>query len=136
MNLKILSAIALVLSGCNPPGARGVLIAITHEPTLATAVYKIVKGKTTKEEVLKRFGTPDIAADGANTKVSPNFPPVLMHSMIYELSGVPVLADPATLRKLYPYSSIDDGHTVFVYGEFCHKAGDAFFVPVVNVGAA
>ncbi|MCI0560202.1 MAG: hypothetical protein MN733_17070, partial [Nitrososphaera sp.] len=91
MELNKVFIFVMVLSGCS--GGRGVLVAITHEPTLATEVHKIVKGKTTKEEVLKRFGTPDIEANVTNSTINPNFPPVLMYGMTYELAGVPTRAD-------------------------------------------
>ncbi|MCI0400377.1 MAG: hypothetical protein L0Z68_03620 [Gammaproteobacteria bacterium] len=134
MKLNKVFIFVMALSGCS--SGRGVLVAITHEPTLATEVPKIMKGRTTKGEVLKHFGMPDIEADGANSTVNANMPLVLMYGATYELAGVPIRPNPSNLMKLYPYSSIDEGHIVFVYEEFCHKGGDVVFVPVVNVGAS
>lgn len=110
--------VCLCIQGCLPPNHWG------HDPPLAHNVPQIVKGQTTRDEILQYFGPPDIEADGANSIVNPNMPIIRMYK---ELSGWPLYRDAefpkfTELEKLFPYRSIDDDHVSFVYNElYYHK---------------
>lgn len=84
-----------------------------HNPPLATNVSRIVKGQTTRAEILKYFGIPDIEADGANSKVNSTGP----LAQLWEYRRRPdVLSE-----ELFPYSSIDNKHVTFLYLEFAGR---------------
>lgn len=124
----IILAAVLALVGCG----AGLPPKFLHEPALATNVPQIVKGQTTKEEVLEYFGMPDIEAHGAHSKVSSNMALILMYKDPKQ--RIPMVADNIGVEGLFPYSSIDDEHIAFVYLEHCVNPTTETFVPVVNVG--
>ncbi|MCI0400374.1 MAG: hypothetical protein L0Z68_03605 [Gammaproteobacteria bacterium] len=123
----VLIVVMLALVGCD----GGLRYKFVHEPTLATNAPKIVKGQTTRKEILKYFGPPDIEADGAQSKVSSNMPLIMMYRQ-YRSNNLP--SDIGS-EGLFPYSSIDDEHISFFYVEHCYKYTTQAFVPVLNVGA-
>jgi hypothetical protein len=86
-----------------------------HDPPLSRNVGKIVKGKTTREEILRIFGPPEIEADGPNAKASPNLPEfrTIRESVP---RGFTIDIEYPTASPI-PYSSIDDEHLAYVYLE-------------------
>lgn len=118
--------IALGLVGC----IQGIPYKFIHQPVLAANVPKIIKGQTTREQILKFFGPPDIEADGAQSKVNSNMPLIMM----YRESGFKnELPSGLRLERFFPYSSIDEEHIAFFYLEHCYKYKLQTFVPVANV---
>jgi len=101
----------LSLSGCVIPFDERWL----HNPPLSRNVSKIIKGQTTKEDVIRLFGPPDIEADGPTAKASPNLP--LFRMM--QAAGPPkfrIEIEYPSVSPL-PYSSIDDEHVALLYLE-------------------
>ena len=89
-----------------------------HTPPLATNVAKVVKGQTTRGDVLRMFGPPDIEADGPTAKANDSLPRFRMLTETGAKVGIRV--DHRSASPV-PYSSIDDDHVLFVYIEEAHR---------------
>jgi hypothetical protein len=126
MTLLLLS-IAL---GCVP---KKVLV---HNPPLGRNVHQIVRGQTTKSQILARFGLPDIEADGSRSKVNANTPLAIWWGEY--LKAAPEWTD------AMPYSGIGSNQEALFYVEFFAKgilgtvrgARDVPMLTLANEGAA
>ena len=108
---------------------------VVHVPCLAKNLPKLVKGQTTRAEVLELFGVPDLQADGADITLYPESAMgqyrakkraewERINEKYVEINkkssqNIP-LVDPDYLHKiamLQAYSSIDEEHVALLYLE-------------------
>lgn len=85
-----------------------------HDPPLSRNLGKIVKGQTTRDEILRLFGPPDIEADGPRAKASANLP---LFRMLREATPRTEIQIEYPAVSPTPYSSIDSDHVAFLYLE-------------------
>ena len=122
---------------------------VVHDPPLAQNVSRLVKGKTTRSEVLEWFCVPDLQADGADITLYPhsamgefrqkkraeiekqnkyileyNKKKRYRKSRITSPLGDPDWWD--KYAKLQAYSSIDEEHVALLYLESDSKVGVAW----------
>jgi len=126
-----------VFSGCTYTYRERVV----HSPILASNVPKLVKGTTTRSEVMQWFGVPDLQADGSRITLYPESPmgQYRLHGrarLIEQQSQFgkkgslanPLAIDPDIYEKiarLRPYSSIDDAHVALLYEEMYYLSQSA-----------
>jgi hypothetical protein len=106
----------------------------THEPPLAAGMTRLVKGITTRNEVLRYFGEPDLEVAGSVVTIAPDGPMRRIAVMASEMAAQAIEHpsarkpgakeprqergfDPNEWMRLHPYSSIDDEHTALIYWE-------------------
>ncbi|MCI0557352.1 MAG: hypothetical protein MN733_02575 [Nitrososphaera sp.] len=94
----------LCLKGCPIP----IDIKWVHDPVLAKNVPRLIKGKTTREEVVRYLGPPDVEVDGTNVKANPAAP-------IFRIEGISSAFSAKVFEKSTPYSSMDAEHIAFIY---------------------
>lgn len=104
----------LVLMWCFSGCAFPLRTALTHTPPLRDNVPQLVAGRTTRDELLRWFGTPYIHADGAIATLNPR----------EKKEGVVTARLP---KSEIPYSSIDLDHEAFYYLEV--KSTGFFILP-------
>jgi hypothetical protein len=105
-------------------------VRLVHEPALAANIDKLVKGTTSKHDVLRYFGLPDFEVNGSNVTIHRGSPMARLRTQLdgrvteakrqSEQSWGPkpqVNFDPDEWIKSHPYSSINDDHVVFLYVE-------------------
>lgn len=80
-----------------------------HSPRLATNVHRLQIGQTTKSEVFKYFGFPDIEADAATSRVNLGGPLASFWGKHFKASR--------EWTESLPYSSINEQHSIFLYVE-------------------
>jgi len=86
----------------------------THVPPLATNVPRIVKGQTTRAEVLDWFGEPDLETEQGQAKANLNM--AMIRSYWPADTGIPEPLK-ADLERAFPYSGIDENHEALLYVE-------------------
>lgn len=84
-----------------------------HDPPLARNIDNLVEGQTTRIDILRMFGEPDVHADGPNATVSDNHP-MLRWDTDKPLPDKRFIEE---FKQAHPYSSIDDRHEAFFYLE-------------------
>jgi len=121
----------LLISGCSITSSKH--FRFIHSPPLANGVPKIVEGQTTKDEIIKYYGVPDLEVDGTTIILHPETPLGRLIENIrmtkrYHLD-TNIWVD--EWSKLLPYSSINDEHIVFLYLEIDSNWKDTFtYVPM------
>jgi hypothetical protein len=118
------AAAAILVQGCSSSHLSVVL----HDPPLERNVHRVVKGTTTRTEILNWFGVPDILADGNLITLYPESAMGQYRARMraeleknkadMEKAGLNI--DPEFMdkvAKLQPYSSIDDEHVALLYVE-------------------
>jgi len=83
-------------------------VTMAHKPALGVNVGKLIKGRTTKAEVMQLFGEPDVHAIGPESRANPNMP---------TLKGMREAGRAEEAAKMYVYSSIDPEQEAFFYVE-------------------
>ncbi len=103
----------LVLGACAIAGNQSVL----HNPPLGKGLTMIEKGRTTRDDVLKLFGTPDVEADGPRIKIGPNHPRMNSSPEAKFAMPRPGSQPPKPREVVVTYSSIDDDRVALLYLE-------------------
>ena len=139
--LTIACLTILLSSGCSPHSQNlSIMKQAVYDPPLSRHAGQIIKGKTTRAEILEWFGVPYLEADENKVTLFPDSPLALERKKNQEALarfketykeycyfGQADSANSSTenidndyyekVASLHPYSSIDDAHVVLLFLE-------------------
>jgi hypothetical protein len=141
----------LLLTGCEGCIIYGRCV---HDPPLAENVPKIVRGQTTRAQILDYFGIPDLEAQGSTVilhddsmmgkhrlKTKRRLERAAKSAERFKTNSEAPRASPTSwydrLMGFRAYSSIDNDHVAYLYEELEERyiAGMTFGLPVAIGGA-
>lgn len=140
--LRVVSAV-LLMAGC---GGCIFHDRCVHDPPLARNVPKIVRGQTTRAQILQYFGVPDLEAHGSTVtlhddsvmgkerqKLKQLLESAQMTTEQYNTDGERRTVSGTDLfdemARLWAYSSIDEDHVAYLYWE-TESRGGGWIIPL------